>query len=1201
LTPTSQSTPRLKYLELQGYKTFASKIVFEFAPTITAIVGPNGSGKSNIADSIRWVLGEQSYSLLRGKRTEDMIFSGSEARSRASMASAAITFDNADGWLPIDFDEVSIGRRAYRDGQNEYLLNGQRVRLRDVSELLAQCGLAERTYTIIGQGLVDAALSLKAEERRRLFEEAAGLGLYRGRREEALRRLESTRHNLERVRDILGELRPRLRSLERQAALAQDYDKVKEDLEAALRIWHGYHWFRQVRLLDSARERVDELGRNRDRLRDGQAESDRELATVRGRLAQLRGELQSLSQDLSSLYAEREVQGKRLAVAQERRSWLADQSDHASSELSTLDTSISMLRGRLEEESAESARQVSALADARRAIEGLRAGGAMSGEDRDVLAERETQARRALESVSSQRSEWAGRLRQFDDQMQATLRRCKDLEASIERGEEDLRRAESAASAGRALLTKVEEAVRQASEVLTSSRDQATRAQEQLDQLTREVAEARTQRAASKARADTLRATEEGVPDLQVSLADAAGRGEFGGWIGKLSQVIDTSGDTRTAIIAALGQFRDALAFRGVDDVDAALRWLTEDSREGYAALLPLNQPQALPRLDPIEDPDCLGNAAELVRAPDAYRQAIDLLLGRTLVVRNRAAARRLAGRLPADSRLVTLTGDVFHPAGHVVVGAAVARVDGQARARAESDLGDAEQALRDAESRHAALASRLPSLRFAHEEAQHSLEVAKEGEREARLRQGRAAMEQEAALRHLEQLKDIHRTLLDEEARLEHDRRGLLEQGSALQSQNARLAEELKVAVDALAAVQAYRPLEMVEAEAQLQVIQKSVEEVNSRVSDLSERLERRNEERARWTEQIEAAAAEQERLSVSIGETEGGLQAIGAKLAELNSHMQAVNEGLSAAEAERAALEEKESRTRIDLQSAEQAYSQAQIELARREEELSALKRRIEDDFGLVAFDFGETAVGQEPLPFEGLVERLPRVDELPLELESQVNRLRNQLRRMGAVSPEARREHTEVKERVEFLTTQVDDLKRAEVHLQEVITELDQLMEHRFRQTFDAVATAFRETFTRLFGGGSVRLTLTDPQDLNLTGIDIEARLPGRREQGLAMLSGGERSLTACALVFSLLRVSPTPFCILDEVDAMLDEANVSRFRDLLRELSAQTQFLIITHNRQTVQAAEVVYGISMGPDSVSKVISLKLDEAAREVAA
>src|SRR5512141_3305112 len=231
-----------KRLEIQGFKTFATRTVFEFRPGITAVVGPNGSGKSNIADAIRWVLGEQSYSLLRGKKTEDMIFSGSEQRPRAGMASATITFDNSDGWLPIDFSEVAITRRAYRDGQNEYLLNGQKVRLKEIAELLGRSGLAERTYTIIGQGLVDAALSLKPEERRKLFEEAAGIGLYRSRREESLTRLDTTRRNLERVLDILSELEPRLGSLERQAKRAMDYERIRADLRVLMRDWYGYHW-----------------------------------------------------------------------------------------------------------------------------------------------------------------------------------------------------------------------------------------------------------------------------------------------------------------------------------------------------------------------------------------------------------------------------------------------------------------------------------------------------------------------------------------------------------------------------------------------------------------------------------------------------------------------------------------------------------------------------------------------------------------------------------------------------------------------------------------------------------------------------------------------------------------------------------------------------------------------------------------------
>ena len=282
-----------------------------------------------------------------------------------------------------------------------------------------------------------------------------------------------------------------------------------------------------------------------------------------------------------------------------------------------------------------------------------------------------------------------------------------------------------------------------------------------------------------------------------------------------------------------------------------------------------------------------------------------------------------------------------------------------------------------------------------------------------------------------------------------------------------------------------------------------------------------------------------------------------------------------------------------------AEHRYTQAKIALARRQEALDSLRRRIEDDFGLVAFDYVEKVSGPTPLPLQGMVEALPVLAQIPPELEENIKRQRAQLRRMGPINPEAQTEYEEVKQRFEFLTVQVADLQDAETGVKEVIAELDLLMQREFRKTFDAVAHEFRQIFTRLFGGGSARLLLTDAEDLTNTGIDIEARLPGRREQGLSLLSGGERSLTAVALVFSLLKVSPTPFCVLDEVDAMLDEANVGRFRDLLAELAQTTQFAIITHNRNTVQAADAIYGITMGRDSASQMISLKLDEVSKVV--
>jgi chromosome segregation protein len=349
-----------------------------------------------------------------------------------------------------------------------------------------------------------------------------------------------------------------------------------------------------------------------------------------------------------------------------------------------------------------------------------------------------------------------------------------------------------------------------------------------------------------------------------------------------------------------------------------------------------------------------------------------------------------------------------------------------------------------------------------------------------------------------------------------------------------------------------------------------------------------------------LAALQGEREKLAAGVTASEQQAVEIEERLNGLQAQAKPAEEALHASEEERSALERMESQHRAEVQQAERRHSQAQIELARRQEEQASLRRRVEDDFGLVAFDFDESGEGQVPIPFEGLVEHLTPIDELPLDFESQVSRLRLQLRRMGAINPEAQKEYLEVRERVEFLTAQVEDLEQAESQLQGVIAELDVQMETEFQKTFEAVAREFREAFTRLFNGGSVRLSLTDPSDLGQTGIDIEARLPGRREQGLSMLSGGERSLTACALVFALLKVSPTPFCVLDEVDAMLDESNVARFREMLSELSGQTQFIVITHNRQTVQAAEVLYGVSMGPDSASRVISLKLEEAAKEMA-
>jgi chromosome segregation protein len=437
---------------------------------------------------------------------------------------------------------------------------------------------------------------------------------------------------------------------------------------------------------------------------------------------------------------------------------------------------------------------------------------------------------------------------------------------------------------------------------------------------------------------------------------------------------------------------------------------------------------------------------------------------------------------------------------------------------------------------------------------------------------------------------------LAEEAARAEEDLSRVEQQGAPFGAEREHLETQVRIAGEILKASESGdKAWWLAQAEAKYDAAQKAHERAQAFESGLRDQASPLERQAAQRQARLEANRAEQARLKEEVTRSSQAVQSIDQRLTELRSGNEPAEALLAESERQRAELEPAESRARSDMQEAERSHSQAQIELARRQEEMNSLRRRIEDDFGLVQFDFDESTTSQSPLPIEGLVEHLPVIESLPMEVETQVERLRAQLRRMGAVNPEAQREYVEVKERVEFLTTQVDDLRKAEGQLQEVIAELDLLMEREFRKTFDAVAGTFRDTFTLLFGGGSARLRLTDPDDMTTTGIDIEARLPGRREQGLAMLSGGERSLTACALVFALLRVSPTPFCVLDEVDAMLDEANVQRFREMLRELSEQTQFIVITHNRETVQAAEVVYGVTMGRDSASTVISLRLDEA------
>ncbi len=1195
--------PRLKSLELQGYKTFASHAEFVFAERITAIVGPNGSGKSNIVDALRWVLGEQSFNLLRGKSTEDMIFAGSQQRPRASMASAVITFDNSDNWLPIEFSEVAVGRRAYRDGQNEYLLNGQRVRLRDINELLAQSGLAGRTYTIIGQGLVDAALALRADERRKLFEEAAGIGLYRARRSEALRRLETTRRNLERVQDILAELRPRLRSLERQARRAREHAQVQADLRLILREWYGYHWHRQQRALTDAQAAARRAARALEEARRRWQELAQELTARRETLQGVRARLESWHRQLAELHTRRQQMEREAAVTAERIRSLEAQTRQVEAEILRLEEEHALQAERLQRAEAEIQAQGEAVDEARRGLREAQQALRARLEERRRAEETLGEARRALrrlqsrrdlltarrreqESLHRERQEALAKARQAAQQAEENLRRLRRRKVQAAEARESRRKAQQEAETRwkdhQAEVQAAENALQETRAALSAAQAEAARLQARLEVL--EQAE------------QTLSGYAEGAKRLLK-----AGRGgRLRSVQGALSSRLRVPAELETALAAALGDALDAVLLTA-EEVDEALDVLLEKPVRG--TLLPLDGVRPQEPLSPVSDSAFVGVAASLVDAPPALRPVVDLLLGRVLVVKERAAARRLLAGQPAGVRAVTLQGEVFSAEGVVSAGRG-----GGGTLRRTRQRGELAQAVEQARARQqeaeAALHAQETSLAALREKGRDIQNALAAARREAQ----RALQEAAQAAAAYGQAETQAQWRREQAARLEEEITRGERQAAQRESDLERLEAEIQEAEETLrerSRVLRGLPLEALQNQVahwrtQEALARRAVDTAAQRGQELRAGVQRLEARRASLAERAGTFAQEQAALRQQA-------ETLRRKEAELRARVEEIQALTAPAEEKRAALERylDEQQGAVDaaqkaLSAAEHRHAQARIRLNREEEALESLRQRIEDDFGLVSFEYEEEISGPAPLPLGGMVEHLPVVTEIAPELEETLRRKRAQLRRMGAVNPEAEKEYAEVQERFTFLTEQMADLERAAADIRQVVGELDTLMKEAFARTFEAVAVEFRQIFHRLFGGGSARLILTNAEDLDKTGIDIEARLPGRRSQGLSLLSGGERSLTAVALVFALLKTSPTPFCILDEVDAMLDEANVVRLRDLLTEMSEKTQFVLITHNRNTVQVADVIYGITMGADSASQVLSLRLDEVAEVVA-
>ncbi|MDK1081689.1 MAG: chromosome segregation protein SMC [Anaerolineae bacterium] len=1190
---------RLKSLELHGFKTFASRTVFEFSAGITAIVGPNGSGKSNIADALRWVLGEQSYSLLRAKKTEDMIFAGSDNRTRAGMASATVIFDNTDNWLPLEFSEVSMGRRAYRDGRNDYVLNGQHVRLRDINELLSQSGLSERTYTILGQGLVDASLTLKADDRRKLFEEAAGVSLYRNRREETLRRLDNTKRNLERILDIKTELEPRIKTLERQSRRAHEYKNLQNDLHSLLREWYGYHWHKAQREMAESRKVQHKQEAHQNEARKGYKEVQEKYSTFRARIGALRLQLNGWNRESLELRTEREEVSRELAVLDERDRSLQTSRQALKADLDRSTDDRSLLKERLADAEGDTARVNTDFKEANARFEAAKETLNTQKADRSGVEEKMRTTQEKVARMHSRRAETQARLDELSERQRTQSERIELATQNITAAKNEFNDAKEIHNSAKVKNKKAEKTFQSVEKDVETRKSEIAKLDEKRRNTTENLAAQNAEKSSLLAKLEVLEGAEDslsGYTDGARFLLDAARQAMLNGTRGALSASLEVPAELEIAISASLGEHLDAVLIEN-GNLDEALS-LLESDEAGRAALLPLDGQLKVATINAPKDDDCLGCASDLVGAPAELKPAIDILLGQVLVVRDRVAARRLiAGQAP-HVKVVTLRGEVFRGDGLVLAGkssrgATLSRP--RQRRELQESLKSLDIGLNEIDSALQTLTSKLLVEQKALGKAETTLRDSRTAFENSQSAEREAAVTLESANRQLEWGQKQLEELQAEASRAEADITELSNTEAQIESESTQSQEKLrslnlqlsKLVLDESQEQVTYWTTRAAVAEQTLDGAKARLVERQKQFNGLEEG-QRVLSERMK---EIDFQITDLVQKKKSLHEQEGSLE---TKIGQLRKKIEPAEKELVTAETQESELQNQDSNAQRGMTSADRLYNQVQVDVIRRQEAIETLRNRIQDDFGLVTLEYQSDVSGPNPLPMEGWVEQLPVLTEIMPDVEEQMKRLRTQLRRMGPVNPEAQSEFDTETERYEFMKTQIDDLHKAQLDLEKVIAELDELTKKEFKKTFEAVDKEFRQIFVRLFDGGSARLTLTDSQDLVNTGIDIEARLPGRREQGLAMLSGGERSLTAIALIFALLKISPTPLCVMDEVDAMLDEANIGRFSELLKELSKETQFIIITHNRNTVQAADVIYGVTMNRASASQIISLRLDE-------
>jgi chromosome segregation protein len=1130
----------LRRLDLVGFKSFASRTSTELQPGIVVVVGPNGSGKSNVSDAVLWVLGEQSAKAVRARKPEEVIFAGSASRQPLGMAEVSLVLDNADGSLPIDFQEVRVTRRLYRSGDSEYLLNGSKVRLKDITQLLLHAGLSPDSYTVVGQGSIDELILQRPDERRVAFENVADIRRHQLRLNDTRSKLSSTQANLVRVQDILAELTPHVRRLKGQADRAERAESFRTELHGLL--LRSFRW-RLARAHADRRQAEADLNDATAMAHQAEAETqagDQSLRAHEERIAALEERVAELRPRADVFREQVRAAERSLAVARERRAGLAEQRIAAEAEVLRLQG----LLERLAEDAQEAAHQVGQAPQA-----------SDTEDDAQRLEVLQAQLSDELAAFSATQAERAA----LQTSIEAAERRLRDAEAELVGAEQHLQSLRANVAIDRARLGDRETRMAAIHERLASLEsehaeldEQVSRARERLDAVT----------AAQTVAGSHL---EEARERLRLASQQA---------------------DRLHGALAALG----ASDLHRRDDADLPPEWQTA-----------------------LDGLPVIGLAGELAsRIPP-----IDVLLAsyarRIVVLADNDAAHEAHRRLSSALTTATPAWAVLSMDGLLIASAGVRPLEPTAGA-GQSTLADWTRQVRQLEfEREAAEAERKAALADV-QAARDSLDDAEADERGARVMLGGV----EARLAELTRAELAARSEIQElQAAYGRSERALSQHAD----EQVRAAERARAAHEALAqAGQAHADIseELKALNEKITAVDHRVRQARTELVALEAVAGRRDAERearealaARIQSEIASTDAAREATSARLfqladqeaelaereAQLEREIQGMQAELEPVDAELELADQRRAELVAERLVIEQQIAVLRAAERAAHETREARHVAAQRAVDDVERLRVEIAETAELQAETTGEAAWAEQlRLEFDG-----PAVAVEAFDLEAARRRiatLQRELRAIGGVAESVIDEYRELSERHGFLEQQSADLKAAMSELESAAVELETHMRERFGEAFAAIQAAFQDCFSRLFGGGEARLVLTEPDDLLRTGIDIVARPPGKKLQGLLSLSGGERALTIVSLLFGLLKINPTPFCVLDEVDAALDEANVQRFANLLDEFARGIQFIVVTHNRATMDKADAMYGVSMDAAGISHIFSVRPRDMADE---